>query len=355
VVTQAAGIIISRHGEAEERAVVEQALRDSEEKYRSLFTLMDEGFILCDLILDGGDRPLDLRFVDANPAAVRMMGGALVGKTTRELGLNFEPHWFEIFGRVAKTGVGERHELTASPLNAVYNVYVFTAPAPGHRIAAIFQDVTDRRRADERRQLLMRELNHRVKNSLATVQSIANQTLRGTPNPELFVEKFQARLQALSRAHALLTRRSWESADISEVVRDQLVLDGDSERYSITGPRVFLTPSSAVALALVMHELGTNARKYGSLSSTAGRVDIRWSLTGAEPAIHLQWTESGGLAVQPPARRGFGITLIEKSLGGVGGSAHLDFESTGLRCSIQLPMVEDEGASVPPLEHESIS
>src|SRR5215831_202486 len=121
VVTQTAAIIISRHTEAEERARAEQALRDSEEKYRSLFNLMDEGFVLCDIIFDDDDHPVDIRYVDANPAAVRMMGVELVGKTTRELDPNFEPHWFEIFGRVAKTGVGERHELTATPLNAVYN------------------------------------------------------------------------------------------------------------------------------------------------------------------------------------------------------------------------------------------
>src|SRR5215471_12890604 len=206
VVTQAAAIIISRHTEAEERARAEQALRDSEEKYRSLFNLMDEGFVLCDIIFDDDDHPVDIRYVDANPAAVRMMGVELVGKTTRELDLNFEPHWFEIFGRVAKTGVGERHELTATPLSAVYNVYVFTTGAPDQRrIAAIYQDVTDRKRADERQLLLVRELNHRVKNTLATVQSIANQTLRGAPDPAQFVEKFQARLQALSRAHTLLT------------------------------------------------------------------------------------------------------------------------------------------------------
>ena len=237
VVTQAAGIIMSRHTEAEERARAEQALRDSEEKYRSLFSLMDEGFVLCDILFED-DRPVDVRYVDANPAAARMMGTELVGRTARELGLHFEPHWFEIFDRVSKTGVGERHELSAMPLSAVYNVYVFTPGAPGRgRIAAIYQDVTDRKRADERQALLVRELNHRVKNTLATVQSIANQTMRGTPDPAQFVEKFQDRLQALSRAHTLLTRGSWESTDITEVVRDQLVLDGDGERISIAGPR----------------------------------------------------------------------------------------------------------------------
>jgi len=341
-VTQAAAIIISRHTEVEERSRAEQALRDSEEKYRSLFTLMDDGFVLCDIIVDDDDQPVDIRYVDANPAAVRMMGAELVRKTTRELDLKFEPHWFEIFGRVAKTGVGERHELTATPLNAVYNVYVFTTGAPDqHRVAAIYQDVTDHKRADERRLLLMRELNHRVKNTLATVQSIANQTLRGTADPAQFVEKFQARLQALSRAHTLLMRRSWESTDVVDLVRDQLALDGDNERFSIIGPRAFLTPQSAVALALVLHELGTNAHKYGSLSSPAGRVRVQWTTTKADPVLDLQWTESGGPTVHMPERRGFGTALIEKSLSGVGGSARIRFETSGLRCSIRLPLAAD--------------
>src|SRR5262245_24255511 len=166
-------------------------------------------------------------------------GGVLASfGSTRELGLNFEPRWFEIFGRVARTGVGERHELTATRPSAVYDVYVFTPGAPDDlRVAAVYQDVSDRKRADERQQLLMRELNHRVKNTLATVQSLANQTLRGSADHAQFSEKFSARLQALSRAHALLTRRNWQSADITDVVRDQLALDGESDRVTLIGPR----------------------------------------------------------------------------------------------------------------------
>jgi two-component sensor histidine kinase len=348
VVTQAAGIIISRQTEVEERARVERALRESEEKYRSLFNLMDEAFVLCEVVLDHDDQPVDLRYVDANPAAVRMMGAEPVGRTARGLELNLEPHWFTVFDRVARTGTGERHELTATAVNAVYNVYVFPAGAPNqHRVAAIYQDVTDRKRADERQSLLMRELNHRVKNTLATVQSIANQTFRGAPEPALFVEKFQARLQALSRAHALLTQRNWQSADIRAAVRDQLALDGDNERIPISGPAVFLAPSSAVSLAMVLHELATNARKHGSLSTAAGRVNVQWRVTGTEPAIHLEWQESGGPAIEMPTKRGFGITLIEKSLAGIGGSASLQFEAGGLRCSIRLPFAEDQAPVAP--------
>jgi two-component sensor histidine kinase len=336
MVTQAAAIIISRHTEAEERARAERALRASEERHRSLFGSMDEGFVLCEVTGGAGGRPVDIRCVDANPAAVRMIGVELVGRTMHELDLDVGRRWAEVFARVARTGVGERHELAIQRLDAVYTAYVFRSAG---RVAAIYQDVTERVRAEERLMLLVRELSHRVKNTLATVQSVASQTLRGSPDPARFVETFQARLQALSRAHTVLTRRSWDSADIADIVREHLELDGGDERFSIEGPGALLTPDSGVALALVLHELGTNARKYGSLSTAAGRVRVAWTRSGAEPAIELCWTESGGPAVAVPARRGFGVTLIEKSLRGVGGSARLCFEPAGLRCTIRLPLV----------------
>jgi two-component system CheB/CheR fusion protein len=267
VVTQTAAIIISRHSEAEQRARAEQALRDSEARYRSLFNSMEEGFVLCDVMVDDNERPVDVRFMDANPSALRIMNADLMGRTAGELQLDLQPDWLEIFGRVARTGVGERHELTSPERDAIFDVRVFTIGAPRQqgRVAAIYQDISERSRADERRSLLVRELNHRVKNTIATVRAIANQTARGTTDPEQFVDTFQARLGALSHAHALLTRRSWESADIGELVREQLAMDDDGERLSIAGRRTLLGPEQLVALALALHELGTNsARTHAS-------------------------------------------------------------------------------------------
>jgi len=158
-------------------------------------------------------------------------------------------------------------------------------------------------------------------------------------------------------AHTLLTRRSWESADVTDLVRDQLALDGDSERILIHGPRAFLAPQSTLALALVLHELGTNACKYGCLSARSGRVSIDWVIVGAEPALHMEWTERGGPKIRAPTKRGFGITLIEKSLGGVGGSAQIRFESRGLTCRIRLPLAENGGrdsSASPPVDAAAI-
>jgi PAS domain S-box-containing protein len=202
------------------------------------------------------------------------------------------------------------------------------------RVIGVTLDITERKRSEERQSLLMAELNHRVKNTLATVQSIASQTLRGSTEPSQFVENFKARLQALSRAHSLLTRRHWEGADVTDVVQDQLAIDGDLERIKLLGPRALLTSQSTVALSLVLHELGTNARKYGALAVPTGRLDVHWRIGEPEPVLHIEWAETGGPPVMEPQKRGFGTTLIEKSLRGVGGSAELRFNAGGLSCAI---------------------
>jgi PAS domain S-box-containing protein len=205
-------------------------------------------------------------------------------------------------------------------------------------VVKVIRDETERKRFEERQALLMSELNHRVKNTLATVQSIASQTLRGSPDPWEFVEKFKARLQALSRAHDLLTRSSWQSAEVADLVRDQLTMDGDLDRITVHGPAALLTPQSAVALSMVLHELGTNARKYGALKDPAGRLDVHWRILAPDHTLYIEWDETGGPLVAEPQERGFGRMLIEKSLGGVGGSAELQFNAGGLHCAIQVPL-----------------
>jgi PAS domain S-box-containing protein len=215
-------------------------------------------------------------------------------------------------------------------------------------VVKVIRDETERKRSEERQSLLMAELNHRVKNTLATVQSMASQTLRGSTDPQQFVEKFKARLQALSRAHNLLTQRSWESAGVNELVHGQLTLGGDIDRITVNGPTALLTAQSTVALSLVLHELGTNARKYGVLAAPTGRLDLSWRIGSPEPMLLIEWAERGGPPVAHPQKRGFGTRLIEKSLGGVG-SPELQFNSGGLRCAIQVPLLpkKNENTSRP--------
>ncbi|WP_368744755.1 PAS domain S-box protein [Desertibaculum subflavum] len=242
--------------------------------------------------------------------------------------------------RVAKSGRRLAISLTVSPILG----------ANGQVIGAskVARDVTERKRAEELQQLLISELNHRVKNTLATVQSMASQTVRRAATPGDFVASFSGRLQSLARTHDLLTQSAWNGADLGSLARDQLVLGGpESGRIAFGGPQVLLEPQAALHLALVLHELGTNARKHGALSRPDGRVALHWDVrttgSGGGKELRLHWQESGGPPVSVPSSHGFGTTLIEKSLSAHGGGATLHYRAEGVACDIALPLT-DPGA-----------
>ncbi len=199
-----------------------------------------------------------------------------------------------------------------------------------------------RSRAEERERMLNHELSHRLKNTLAMVQAIASQTLRNAPDMLTARETLGNRLAALSRAHDLLLGRSQDTADIRTVVGDTLALHDDGQnRIRLGGPAIEIGSDAALSLALILHELATNAVKYGALSVPEGGVDLSWStgvLDGA-PVFRLVWRERGGPPVLAPSRRGFGSRLIERGLpGSVGGSVEHSFEPTGLQCRIEAPL-----------------
>jgi PAS domain S-box-containing protein len=204
-------------------------------------------------------------------------------------------------------------------------------------------DITERKQAEERQRLLIDELNHRVKNTLATVQSIASQTIRTSPAIETFSENFEARLLSLSKAHDLLTRQAWAGVNLRDIVCQELEPydDGSTTRVRLEGPDLNLEPRVGLALSLVLHELTTNAAKYGALSAGQGLVTVRWSASGpsASEVLRIDWLESGGPAVTPPAKRSFGTRLIERSMTkDLQGMATLDFDPAGLRCTLELPL-----------------
>jgi len=204
--------------------------------------------------------------------------------------------------------------------------------------AAITQDITERKAQEKTRQLLVDELNHRVKNTLAMVQSIARLTLRQTKSPEDFAQSFTGRIQALAGAHDVLTASSWHGADIASLVRDQLILGDTNEgRFSSSGPCIKFDPQTAVSLSLVLHELGTNASKYGALSA-GGTVDLRWEIAENGTVVKLRWQERDGPKVTEPTRRGFGTFIIEQSLNSLDGEANIRFEPPGLICDMWLPI-----------------
>lgn len=212
------------------------------------------------------------------------------------------------------------------------------------------RDITERKRAEQLQQLLLNELNHRVKNTLATVQAIAHQTVRSARSPGDFAVSFTARLQALSRAHNLLTQSSWQGAELLPLIREQLIFTDSNERISYAGPKVSLEPQTALHISMVLHELGTNARKYGSLSVPRGRVSLNWSVQSTraneDPTLLLKWQERDGPSVAAPIKQGFGTTLIQQSIQAHGGDVIIDYGPEGVTCEIKVPIVQEANKKV---------
>jgi two-component sensor histidine kinase len=200
-------------------------------------------------------------------------------------------------------------------------------------------DVTEGVIAADRQKLMIDELNHRVKNTLATVQSIAMQTARSHADPRTFAEGFQARLLALSHTHDLLTRSHWEGADVAAVLQHETEAHGP-HRVTRNGLPVALGPAAALSLGMIFHELATNAAKYGALSAPEGRVLVDWSVSDqTRPVLHLTWRELGGPPVVAPERRGFGSRLIERNVRhDLAGEVKLDYASNGFSADFSIPL-----------------
>jgi PAS domain S-box-containing protein len=226
-------------------------------------------------------------------------------------------------------------------------------------LVVIISDITARKQVEAEQQhyqgqlrLLINELNHRVKNTLATVQSMASQTLKTEPDPLTAFDKFESRLMGLSQVHDVLTRESWHGAGLSDVAERALTPftppDGEG-RLVIDGPPVWLAPGGALTMALIFHELATNALKYGALSNGDGRVVLGWTYDAATRDLALTWTETGGPPVAPPTRRGFGSRLIERSLRGeLKGAATMDWRPEGLVCTMRATLSDPVEAMSPP-------
>ncbi len=201
------------------------------------------------------------------------------------------------------------------------------------------RDISARKEAERIQATLIAELNHRVKNVLATVTAIARQTFARATDIDSATKTFEARLRSMARAHDLLTRGSWEGASLNSIVREALS-PYPADRIDILGPDTAVTPKLVVALSLILHELSTNAAKYGALSTEAGRIHISWSVEDMHPPkLFLNWIEVGGPVVVPPVRKGFGSRLIEGLLPGeLGGSVDVTYEPEGLQCHIQASL-----------------
>jgi PAS domain S-box-containing protein len=227
-----------------------------------------------------------------------------------------EVHWVEVHRLVDFQGTG-RERRAASVVGTVH-------------------DITERKEREEREHLLIRELNHRVKNTLSVVDAVAHQT--ATKNPEHFIERFSERIQALSANQDLLIRNEWRGVEVEDLVRAQLAPFADliGSRIAVDGPKRRLNAASAQALGLALHELTTNAGKYGALSTDKGRVDIHWGTEGE--TLTMRWTERDGPPVSAPKRRGFGTVVMETmAKRSVDGEVNLDCAPTGLTWRLTCP------------------
>lgn len=205
-------------------------------------------------------------------------------------------------------------------------------------------DITERKAGDERQRLLLREINHRVKNTLATVQALASQTVRHAKKPREFLDAFSGRLQALGLAHNLLSDQEWRGIAMLDLVKLEVgpFDDAKNPRIRLDGPDLVLPPDQALGLGLILHELASNALKYGALSVPRGHVEFGWRLT-APGLMQLDWVERGGPAVEKPNQHGFGSILIRRSLGKVLGS-HVEHEflPDGVKATITLPLTPEQ-------------
>ncbi|KXG87234.1 sensor histidine kinase [Agrobacterium bohemicum] len=291
---------------------------------------------------------LDMMVTDWNTGAEKLYGFSSEEIVGRSITLLVPDDRVEEEARIiARIKAGERvetHETVRRHRSGrLLDVSLTVSPiydADGRIVGAskIARDITARKEAERVQELLIGELNHRVKNVLATVAAIARQTFTGAQDIETARTAFDARLQSLARAHDLLTRGSWEAASLRTAVSEALS-PYPPEQFDVSGPEVNISPKAVVGLALILHELSTNAAKYGALGVSSGRVTVSWDVSSSDAQLSISWKETGGPQVTPPSRKGFGSRLIEAlSSGQLGGYVELNYDVCGVHCIISAPL-----------------
>lgn len=214
---------------------------------------------------------------------------------------------------------------------------IFGPDGKPEAILSVSRDISSLKAAEQRQTLLAMELKHRMKNTVAMIQAIANQTIRGGPEVIAIKEAFVARLTTMAAAQDLLTQTAWSRAKLEFLVAESVKVHGDVSRFTFEGPEVELSSKTALAMALAVHELATNAIKYGALSQDGGRIDVAWSVTDGE--FKFEWRESGGPVVKVPAQRGFGSRMIERALAGYfSGQAAIEYAPAGIVFRLEGPV-----------------
>ncbi|WP_244639641.1 PAS domain-containing protein [Aureimonas endophytica] len=311
-----------------------ERLAESERRMRVVLDAVSDGFVAVDA---------NWRITLFNRAAEDAFGRERDNVLGQELWDAFPEVCATPYGQHLKQVMETRTAMTfeeGSPVQSDRFLETRLAGTHDGGLAASFTDITERKVAERHRELLVNELNHRVKNTLAVVQSIAMQSFKDERVPNQARQAFQGRLLALSDAHNLLTQESWETAPLSLVVEGALRPFREGNRFDVQGPKVRVGPKASVSLTLAFHELCTNAVKYGALSAPEGHVTIAWSVTGhPQPTLTIRWVESGGPEVRPPERPGFGSRLVSRGLAAeLGGAVELLYPPTGVVCEIAAPL-----------------
>lgn len=320
----------------------ERRLRASEERYQKLFDAIIQGFCIVEVALDAPDGRIDYRVVEANPAFYAETGfpKEILGAWLRDASPGLEEHWFQTYGAVARSGESVSFEYHSEHLGRWFEGFAFRLDEPDSKLVAIlFKDVTDRRQQQEQMELLVSEINHRSKNLLGVVQAIARNT--AAKDPKDFIASFGDRVRGLAASNDLLVRNGWRSADLDALILSQLApfVEGERERLVMAGPKVALSSVATRALGMALHELATNAAKYGALSCDDGRIRLEWSSEPQEDGrFRLSWTEENGPRVAEPQRRGFGwkvTTMMVEST--TSGKVTSEFAPEGLRWELVCP------------------
>jgi len=254
-----------------------------------------------------------------------------------------------LFRHTLKTGqpyiTAERSEQRADRGQIEYyewQIHRITMPDGRFGVVCYFRDISIMVRSRMQRELLINELNHRVKNTLTTIQSVTAQTLAGAGVDRRVNEALEARLISMAGAHDILTQESWSGADINDIVARALGAFANYDRIRVEGQKIRIVPAAALAVSMAIHELATNAVKYGALSGT-GKVDVTWRIEDdkGQPWLSLEWVERGGPPVVQPRRQGFGSRLIGRGLATqLGGKAEIKYEVAGVICHIRAPLAK---------------
>lgn len=326
-----------------ERKQIEELLRASEAEFRTVANAAPALVWVCSN--DGDNLYMNEQWHGYTGQSVTdAHGSGWIGAMHPEDVARILPYW----QRCRETGDIYEGEVRYRRHDGEYRWHAFRAlphsdDGSTRKWFGVSVDIHERRSLEEQQQLLINELNHRVKNTLATVQSMAAQSFRGTDAADLpKISAFQDRLFALARAHDVLTRENWEAAELRDLITEVLepYLKQNAMRFEIEGPRLRLIPRTALAIAMTVHELATNAAKYGALSTPAGCVILTWTVTSDdERRLMLRWQEQDGPTVAKPTRRGFGTRLIERGLTQeMGGHAQLTYEPAGVVCVMDVPL-----------------